>query len=303
MTAVLLEGAAIAAGLRGRLMPDLDALRARGVRPKVVAINNVDNAAARVYLRMQQGLCEESGVAFELREIHRNSTEAEILAHLKVLNEDPKVTGITVHLPLPEGIDPFRILRCIAPFKDVEGTHPHNLGMLSYGYHDPSPCAARAAVEILKSVRPDLAGLEVVIVGHSELVGKPIGLLLLQSRRGAATPTICHIATRDLAAHTRRADVLFAAAGKAELIHGDMIKPGAVVIDIGVNSVPQLDAAGKPVVDAKGKPKRRLVGDVHHDEAAKIASHLTPVPGGVGPVTMAVLLQNIVACAKIQAGA
>ena len=303
MTAVLLEGSPIAAGLRGRLTAELDGLPLKGARPKIVAINNVDSAAARVYLRMQQGLCEESGVAFELREIHRNSTEAEILAHLKVLNEDPKVTGITVHLPLPEGIDPFRILRCIAPFKDVEGTHPHNLGMLSYGYHDPSPCAARAAVEILRSVKPDLTGLETTIVGHSELVGKPIALLLLQSRKQAATPTICHVATRDLAFHTKRADVLFVAAGKAELIRGDMIKPGAVVIDIGVNSIPLLDPSGKPLLNDKGKPKHRIVGDVNHDEAAKVASHLTPVPGGVGPVTLAILLQNIVACAKIQAGA
>lgn len=283
MTAELLYGKPIVAAIKARMAGEIAALRARGIAPSVAAIHCPASGAARLYGKMQKSLCDEMGIAYATREIDATFGEERIASIIRELNDDPAVTGITLHMPLPDDIDANRLTVIIDPRKDIEGTHPHNMGMLAYGYHDPSPCAARAAVELLRSVAPSLKGREIVIVGHSVIVGKPIALLLLQSKLDAPTPTVCHIATRDLAFHTRRADVLFVAAGKAGLIRADMIKPGAVVIDIGIN-----------------KQGDKIVGDVAFDEAREVCAYLSPVPGGVGPVTMAMLLQNIVACAKMR---
>ena len=186
----------------------------------------------------------------------------------------------------------------ISPEKDVEGMHPSNMGMLVYGKMGVAPCTALGAMELLRSSGVELKGKEVVVVGHSEIVGKPLTLMLLASQMESATPTVCHIATRDLAFHTLRADILFVAAGKAGLIRGDMIKEGAVVIDIGINRVPVLDADGKPVLNDKGKPRRKTVGDVVFEEAVEKASMISPVPGGVGPLTTTMLLRNTVVAAR-----
>lgn len=251
--------------------------------PKVVAVHNPESPAARYYLRAQKKTCVEAGVSYEVRTLEPGSTQSKIIDLICDLNRDPKVSGITVHTPLPAGVDSDAVMSAIAPGKDIEGIHPENLGRLAFGVHWPAPCAASAAVELARIARPSFKGLDAVIVGRSALVGKAIALLLLQSKAEAPTPTICHTATADLGAHTRKGDLLFAAAGRAGLIRGDMVKPGAVVIDVGINETKD------------GK----LVGDVVFDEVKEVAGVLTPVPGGVGPVCHSILLRNIVACARL----
>jgi methylenetetrahydrofolate dehydrogenase (NADP+)/methenyltetrahydrofolate cyclohydrolase len=259
----------------------LEALRGLATAPRVVAVHNPESAAARSYLKAQRKTCTEAGVGYEVRALEAGWDQARLVALLGELNRDPKVTGITVHTPLPRGMDPEAVMAAIAPGKDIEGIHPENLGRLAFGDHRPAPCAARAAVELARAARPTFKGLDAVVVGRSALVGRAIVLLLLNFRSDAPTPTLCHTATADLGAHTRRADLLFVAAGRAGLVRGDMVKPGAVVVDVGINETPE------------GK----LVGDVAFDEAREVAGAITPVPGGVGPVCHHVLLENIAACA------
>lgn len=281
MSATWLEGQTLARQLREKHAREIAAL---GFRPRVAAIHNEDNPACRVYLRMQRSLFEKCGVDYEVMPISSATPEGNLLAAIDTLNRRRDVHAITVHLPVPEPIDPYRILRSIDPAKDLEGTHPHNIGMIAYGEHNPTPCAARAAVELARSAHPSFRGMEACIVGHGALVGKPIAFLLLQSKAEAPTPVTCHVATRDLAFHTRRADLLFIAVGKAGLIRGDMVKPGATVVDIGINKVGD-----------------KIVGDVAED-VRDVAGRLTPVPGGVGPVTLGILLQNLLACVRQQKG-
>ena len=278
MSARILKAEA-AAGVRESALAELRRLAAP---PKVVAVHNPESPAARYYLRAQKKTCAESGVAYEVRTLEPGTDQGKVLALICDLNRDPQVTGITVHTPLPKGMDQDAVMSAIAPGKDIEGIHPENLGRLAFGEYFPAPCAASAAVELARAARPSFKGLDAVVVGRSALVGKPIALLLLQSKAGAPTPTLCHTATADLGAHTRRADLLFAAAGRAGLIRGDMVKPGAVVIDVGINETPD----------------GRLVGDVVFDEAKEVAGVITPVPGGVGPVCHSILLRNIAACAR-----
>jgi methylenetetrahydrofolate dehydrogenase (NADP+)/methenyltetrahydrofolate cyclohydrolase len=260
----------------------LKELKLLAAPPKVVAVHNPESAAARYYLRAQKKTCAEAGVAYEVRALEPGWTQARIVALIRDLNRDPQVSGITVHTPLPAGVDQDAVMSAILPSKDIEGIHPENLGRLAFGVHQPAPCAASAAVELARLARPSFKGLDAVVVGRSALVGKAIALLLLQSKGDAPTPTLCHTATADLGAHTRRADLLFAAAGRAGLIRGDMVKPGAVVIDVGINETKD------------GK----LVGDVVFDEVKDVAGVITPVPGGVGPVCHSILLRNIAACAR-----
>jgi methylenetetrahydrofolate dehydrogenase (NADP+)/methenyltetrahydrofolate cyclohydrolase len=278
MSATLLKADA-ARHVRDQALSDLKALAAP---PRVVAIHNPESPAARYYLRAQKKTCAEAGVGYDVRMLEPGATQASILAIVGELNRDAAVQGITVHTPLPKGVDQDAVMAAIAPGKDIEGIHPENLGRLAFGEHHPAPCAASAAVELARAARPSFKGLDAVVVGRSALVGKAIALLLLQSKGEAPTPTLCHTATADLGVHTRRADLLFAAAGRAGLIRGDMIKPGAVVIDVGINETKD------------GK----LVGDVVFDEAVEVAGAITPVPGGVGPVCHSILLRNIVACSR-----
>ena len=261
-------------------------LKSLAAPPRVVAIHNPESPAARYYLRAQKKTCAEAGVAYEVRTIEPGWDQAKVVALIRDLNRDAAVTGITVHTPLPGGMDQDAVMSAIAPSKDIEGIHPENLGRLAFGVHWPAPCAASAAVELAKLAKPSFKGLDAVVVGRSALVGKAIALLLLQSKAEAPTPTLCHTATADLRAHTLQADLLFAAAGRAGLIRGDMVKPGAVVIDVGINETKD------------GK----LVGDVVFDEAKEVAGFITPVPGGVGPVCHSILLRNIAACAKKATG-
>ncbi len=260
----------------------LKELKALASPPRVVAIHNPESPAARYYLRAQKKTCAEAGVPYEVRTLEPGWDQAKVVALVRDLNRDPAVSGVTVHTPLPAGVDQDAVMSAILPTKDIEGIHPENLGRLAFGAHRPAPCAASAAVELARLARPSFKGLDAVVVGRSALVGKAIALLLLQSKAEAPTPTLCHTATADLGGHTRKADLLFAAAGRAGLIRGDMVKPGAIVVDVGINETKD------------GK----LVGDVVFDEAKEVAGWITPVPGGVGPVCHSILLRNIAACAR-----
>ena len=280
MTAERLLGKSVES-IRTAALAELAAL---GRRAKVVAVHNPESPAARYYLRAQKKVCGEAGVDYEVRELEAGAGQARILGILAELAADRGVDGITVHTPLPKGVDEQAVWRAVAPGKDVEGIHPENLGRLQIGEHRPSPCAASAAVALARAARPSMKGLDAVVVGRSALVGKAIAALLLQARGDAPTVTVCHTATADLGAHTRRADVLFAAAGKAGLIRGDMVKPGAAVIDVGINEGP----GGK------------VIGDVVIEEVEPVASVITPVPGGVGPACHYILLRNIAACAAVK---
>ena len=323
MTAQIINGDAVDAEVPAGLQKEVEALKAKGVAPKLAAVIATDNKGARIYASNQAKTCEKIGIAYELCELSPTSTEAQVIAAIEKLNTDKSVSGIIIQMPLPEGVNARRLQAMIAPSKDAEGMSPANQGRVVYapqpfvkkpqsgepGCDDwlekslgwplpaPAPCTPTGAMMLIRSLKIDLYGKEAVVVGHSEIVGKPMGLLLVAH---FCTLTWCHIATRDLASQTRRADILCVGVGKAGLIKADMIKPGAVVIDIGINRIPETGPDGKPVMGDKGKPKMKTVGDVDFDKAKEVAGYITPVPGGVGPMTVAMLLRNTVEAAKTQ---
>ncbi|MDD5326190.1 MAG: bifunctional 5,10-methylenetetrahydrofolate dehydrogenase/5,10-methenyltetrahydrofolate cyclohydrolase [Phycisphaerae bacterium] len=301
MVATLLEGQQLASKIKEGLKKDIDALKSKGFVPHLAAVQVGENAASRVYINQQKKSCEEIGIEYELKELPASTTENEMLDFIDKLNQDDAVTGVILMMPLPKNIDARRVQVRISPDKDVEGMHPANMGKLVYGEMGLAPCTARAAVELLKSSGVELKGKEVVVVGHSEIVGKPIMLMLLASQMESPTPVVCHIATKDLCFHTKRADVILVAVGKHGLIKADMVKDGVIVIDIGINRVPVTDQSGKGVLNEKGKPKMKTTGDVDFEAIKEKASFITPVPGGVGPVTTTMLLYNTVESAKLMA--
>jgi methylenetetrahydrofolate dehydrogenase (NADP+)/methenyltetrahydrofolate cyclohydrolase len=298
MAATLLQGDTLASEIKKTLRKDIQGLKAKGVPPHLVAVQVGESAAAKVYLRQQQKACEEMGIEYEVKQLPESTTQQKLLDFIEQLNEDNSVTGIILMMPLPQGIDARQVQTTISPDKDVEGMHPANMGRLVYGEMGLSPCTARAAVELLKSSGVELKGKELVVVGHSEIVGKPLALMLLASLMESPTVTVCHIATKDLAFHTKRADILMVAVGKPGLIQADMVKDGVVVIDIGINRVPVTDEKGNPVLNEKGKPKKKTVGDVDFEAIKEKAGFITPVPGGVGPMTTMMLLHNTVEAAE-----
>ena len=323
MAAQIINGEVVAAQVTAELKVEVEQLKAGGVAPKLVAVIATENKGARIYASSQAKSCGEIGIAYELHELSPASTEDEIIAAIEKLNADGSVSGIIIQMPLPDGVDARKLQMMIAPSKDVEGMNPANQGRVVYapqpffkkpaegepGYADwlqqslgwplpaPAPCTPTGAMMLIRSLNIDLYGKEAVVVGHSEIVGKPMAILLVAH---FCTTMWCHIATQDLAAHTRRADILCVGVGVPGLIKGDMIKPGAVVIDIGINRVKQIGPDGKPVLNKKGRPKRKTVGDVVFEEAREVAGYITPVPGGVGPMTVAMLLRNTIAAAKAQ---
>jgi len=259
--------------------------REQGFAPKLVSITVGDVAAVGVYVRNQRARALSAGIDFEERNFGADVSVGELEAAVRGLNADPRVTGIIIQRPVPAHI-PIRALQAaVHPLKDVEGMHPASIGNIVYNQLDLAPCTAAASVEILKETGLELKGLEVVVVGHSEIVGKPIAFLLMSE---GATVTVCHHMTRSVAAHARRADALFVAVGKPRFIKADMVKPGAAVIDIGINAVTLADGSST------------IVGDVDADSVRDVASWLTPVPGGVGPVTVAILLRNTMVALKRQ---
>lgn len=323
MSATIIDGEAIAAKLTEKVAQDAAALTAAGKTPRLVAVQVGENPASKIYTNMQAKQCESVGIEYDLRNLPDDMTQDQLLAEIDALNADPAVSGVILQMPLPPQLDARTIQVAIAPAKDVEGMGATNMGQLFYGGEGCAPCTAVAAVELLKQTCDNLAGQEVVIVGHSEIVGKPIAMLLLQSLRESPTVTVCHIATRDLAFHTKRADILFVAAGVSQakwrgarahakktgeplvapdlspLISADMVKEGAIVIDVAINRIPKgFDEDGQPLKNDKGRIAIKTVGDVDFEGAKEVASAITPVPGGVGPLTVVMLLKNTVACAK-----
>jgi len=275
----IIDGNAIAREVRGELHARVQALKAAGVTPGLAVVLVGENPASRVYVRNKGRACADVGLHSEQHDMPGTSTEAEVLERVRRLNADPRIHGILVQLPLPAHISGERVLHAIAPEKDVDGFHPFNVGLLATGHPLFAPCTPAGVMVMLDREGIDPQGRHAVVVGRSNIVGKPMALLLLQRN---ATVTICHSKTRDLGEVTRQADILVVAIGRARAVDGDMVKPGAVVIDVGINRLPD------------GK----LAGDVDFQSVLGRASHLTPVPGGVGPMTIAMLLVNTVTAAE-----
>jgi len=299
MTAKLIDGNSIAEGIKERLRAEIESLKSSGKPCHLVAVSVGSNPGSRVYIASQRKSCEEIGIQYTLKEMPETISQNEMEEAIQALNADTDVTGIILQMPLPQGLDARSLQSSISLEKDVEGMNPANMGLVVYNRVRLAPCTAMGAVELVKSTGVELYGKEVTVVGHSEIVGKPVALLLLDQ---FATTTVCHIATQDLKTHTLNADILVVAVGKAGLITADMVKPGAMVIDIGINRIPEIDENGNPVLNKKGKPKKKTVGDVDFDAVKEVAGMITPVPGGVGPMTVAMLLRNTVEASKIAAG-
>jgi len=322
MTAKLIDGEAVAAEMNKETAAAADELARAGRRPHLVAVQVGENPASKIYTNAQARSCEAVGIEYELLNLPADISQDDLLEKIRGLNGDPKVHGLILQMPLPAQIDARVVQVTISPDKDVEGMHPQNMGRLFYGGGVVAPCTPMAAVELLRRTCDDLAGKETVVVDHSEIVGKPIAAILLHSLNASPTVTVCHVATRDLAAHTRRADIVFVATGVSQarwlgynrrkkageqvsppdlspLIKADMLKEGAIVIDVAINRIPKaLDEQGNAVLNEKGKPAMRTVGDVDFEAAKEKVAAITPVPGGVGPVTVAMLLRNTVAVAR-----
>ena len=288
MTARIIDGKTISADLRGRVTDAVHRLRRdRGVVPGIAVVLVGEHPASQVYVRNKSKAVAEAGMHAFDRKLPASTSEAELLGVVGELNADASVNGILVQLPLPQQIDPHNIIAAIDPAKDVDGFHPLNVGRLASGLPAFSPCTPLGCILLAKTVHPSLAGMEAVVVGRSNIVGKPVVQLLLQDN---ATVTICHSKTRDLPEVCRRGDLLIAAVGKPEMVRSHWIKPGATVIDVGINRVPREDG------------KSRIVGDVAYTEVAQVAGAITPVPGGVGPMTIACLLLNTLHAACVQNG-
>jgi methylenetetrahydrofolate dehydrogenase (NADP+) / methenyltetrahydrofolate cyclohydrolase len=283
MTARIIDGKAMAAELRARIATEVHNLAAGGGVPGLAVVLVGDNPASEIYVRNKSRAVQAAGMRSFDQRLPATVGEAALLALLQRLNRDPQVHGILVQMPLPAGIDASKIIAAVDPAKDVDGFHPLNVGKLSMGLPGLVPCTPLGCILLAKAVHASLAGMEAVVIGRSNIVGKPLAQLLLREN---ATVTVAHSRTRDLPALCRRADLLVAAIGRAEMIRGDWIKPGATVIDVGINRL-----AGEG-------GKTRLVGDVAFAEATKVAGAITPVPGGVGPMTIACLLANTLQAAQ-----
>jgi methylenetetrahydrofolate dehydrogenase (NADP+) / methenyltetrahydrofolate cyclohydrolase len=279
MTARILDGKSLAAATRTALKEKVDALVQRGVRPGLSVIIAGDNPASKVYVRNKTLAAEEIGVRSRLLEYGKEVSEAELMQTVAALNAQTTVHGILVQLPLPKHIDAARVLESIAPAKDVDGFHEANLGALMAGRPSVVPCTPLGCMRLIEHAGVQVAGRHAVVVGRSNIVGKPLAHLLLQKD---ATVTICHSKSADLAGICRSADILVAAVGRAKLVTAEMVKPGACVIDVGINRLPD------------GK----LAGDVDFDAVRSVAGWITPVPGGVGPMTIAMLLENCIRAAS-----
>lgn len=286
----LIDGRAIARQLQGELVQRIEALKGRGVQPGLAFVRVGEDAASKVYVGRKEKMCAELGIASETHVLPEQTSEPELLALLDRLNADRRLHGILVQAPLPPHLRAAAVYARVSPEKDVDGFHPLNVGKLMLG--DPTgflPCTPAGIRELLARSGVQVARAEVVVLGRGNIVGKPMAAMLCQKAPHAnATVTLCHSATRDIGAHCRRADILIAAMGVAEFVKADMVKPGAVVVDVGVNRVS----------DPSAKGGSRLVGDVDFAAVQPIAGQITPNPGGVGPMTIAMLMQNTVRAAE-----
>jgi 5,10-methylene-tetrahydrofolate dehydrogenase/methenyl tetrahydrofolate cyclohydrolase len=292
MAATIIDGKLMAEQLRAEIAQKVAVRTASGkAKPGLATVLVGDNPASHVYVSSKQKACKEVGIESFGFDLPVNASQDEVETLVKKLNADPAVNGILVQLPLPDGLDEQSVLKSISIEKDVDGFHPINIGRLAQKGRDPLfiPCTPAGVMVMLEKFTPKLEGVNAVVLGRSNIVGMPVALLLV---RANATVTICHSRTRDLPSVVRQADVLVAAVGRPEMVRGDWIKPGAVVIDVGVNRVD----------DASKTRGYRLTGDVAYDEASQVASAITPVPGGVGPMTIAMLLANTLRAAEIADG-
>ena len=289
MTATIIDGKKIAADMRAELRTETARLTAAGMRPGLGVILVGDNPASTSYVTAKERACADTGLFSDDNHLPADTSDAPLLALLARMNADPKIHGILVQLPLPKHIDESRALLAIAPEKDVDGFHPVNVGKMVIGEKTFFPCTPHGVVQMLARSGVETSGKHVVVVGRSNIVGKPVANLLLQKKPHAnATVTVCHTGTPDMGLFTRQADILIVAAGRPNTVTADMVKPGAVVIDVGVNRID----------DPSKKSGFRLVGDVDFEGVKEIASMITPVPGGVGPMTITMLLYNTVDSAR-----
>ena len=278
MSAILLDGKELAKQIERGLKDRVAAVKERGICPKLSVVLVGDDPASASYVKSKEKSSARIGIASEVIRLGADTTQGELLTIIHRLNNDETVHGILVQLPLPDGLDEYAAIRAIDPAKDVDGQHPYNTGLLSMGLPSPIPCTPKGIIYMLDSIGYDLKGKTAVVIGRSNIVGKPIAQLLLARN---ATVTICHSRTRDLPGTTRGADVLVAAVGRAGMVTAEYVKPGAVVIDVGINRV-----------DGK------VVGDVDFDGVSEVAGWITPVPGGVGKMTVAMLMENVIECAQ-----
>ncbi|MBL8312045.1 MAG: bifunctional methylenetetrahydrofolate dehydrogenase/methenyltetrahydrofolate cyclohydrolase FolD [Burkholderiales bacterium] len=289
-TAIRIDGNALAAKVRDRIAADVTALKSRGITPGLAVVLVGEDPASQVYVRNKVAACAKVGMHSVMHRLPVSTTEAELLALIDALNRDATIHGILVQLPVPKHINEKRVLEAVAAAKDVDGFHAENVGALMIGEPRFVSCTPAGCMEMLKDIGligegADLRGKHAVVVGRSNIVGKPMAMLLLHAN---ATVTICHSGTKDLAAQCHQADVLVAAVGRPRFITADMVKPGAVVIDVGINRLPESEGG-------------KLVGDVDFDGVNQVAGYLTPVPGGVGPMTITMLLQNTLVAANLAA--
>ena len=275
----ILDGKKLSQKIRAEVKKEVEELKKEGIVPGLAVILVGDDPASRVYVKMKKDACHDVGIYSVVHEFPETITEKELLSTIDMINENPNIHGLLIQLPLPKHIDTTKILERVSPDKDVDGFHPYNMGRLVEGLDTFAPCTPLGVMEFFKEYNIDLYGKDVCVVGASNIVGKPMWALLVNEM---ATVDICHIATKDLASHTKRADIVIVGVGKPNLITADMVKDGVIVIDIGINRLPD------------GK----LVGDVDFENVSKKASYITPVPGGVGPMTIAMLLKNTLKAAK-----
>jgi len=289
MAAQIIDGKQVATGMREELKVEVAKLKEKGIVPGLGVILVGDDPASVSYVTAKERACEEIGIYSENKRLDTGTSQKQLISLVRKMNKDPKIHGILVQLPLPKGLNEAEVLLAIDPAKDVDGFHPTNVGKMVVGEKAFLPCTPHGVIQLLIRSGVTIEGANVVIVGRSNIVGKPLANMLIQkSAIGNATVTVCHTRTRDVAYHTRQADIVIVAAGRPNTITADMIKEGAVVIDVGVNRVE----------DATKKQGFRLVGDVDFEAVKEKASLITPVPGGVGPMTITMLLYNTVESAK-----
>ncbi len=293
MTAQIIDGKQVAADMREELKAEVAKLKEQGIVPGLGVILVGEDPASQSYVTAKERACENIGIYSDDNRLPAEASQEELMALVEKMNNDPKINGILVQLPLPKGINEAEVLLAIDPAKDVDGFHPINVGKMMVGEKAFLPCTPHGIIQLLLRSGVTIEGAEVVIVGRSNIVGKPLANMLIQKKPNAnATVTVCHTRTKDLPSHTKRADIVIAAAGRPNTVTADMIKEGVVVIDVGVNRVE----------DATKKKGYRLVGDVDFEAVKEKASFITPVPGGVGPMTITMLLYNTVESAKRAAG-
>jgi methylenetetrahydrofolate dehydrogenase (NADP+)/methenyltetrahydrofolate cyclohydrolase len=276
----ILDGKKLSEKIKKEVKKEVEELKKEGIVPGLAVILVGNNPASQTYVRMKKSACEKVGMYSVVHEFPESISEKELLSTIEMINNNPNIHGLLIQLPLPKHIDTTKILEAVMPEKDVDGFHPYNMGRLVEGLDSFAPCTPLGVMELFKEYNIDVKGKDVCVVGASNIVGKPMWALLVNA---FATVDICHIETKDLASHTKRADIVIVGVGKVNLITADMVKNGAIVVDIGINKV-----------DGK------IVGDVDFENVSKKASFITPVPGGVGPMTIAMLLKNTIKAAKLK---